>query len=94
MDCIEQPRFLLRKVHTNELFVESNGQRRLFAEECHLFPLVLFDRLFNGMNVVSSELIQPLHSILRSEPAIGIHTQFNLFFGEMLADMPHELELA
>ena len=54
---------------------------------------MLTDGLFDGMNVVTGELLQALRSLCWRETAIGVDTQLYLVLRKRFTDMTHEGEL-
>lgn len=91
-DGVEQSLFHRLHIDTDQFLIEGDRKRRFTTQLRHLRPLVLLDRLFDGVDIVLRQSLQATHRILRGEATIGIHTQFHLLLGKVLADMLDEVE--
>ena len=91
-DGIEQSLLHTSDIHTYQLLVQGDRKRSLATELSHLRPLMLLDRLFDGMNIILCQSLQLTHCILRQEASIGIYTQLNLLLGINIADALDEIE--
>ena len=90
---VEQGSLAARVVDADEFLVEGDGEGRGGTQTCHLFPLVLADRLLYAMQVVAGQFAQACLSLsVRSEGPVGIHSQGDAAGGALLTDAAYEAQ--
>ena len=89
---IEQSLLHASHIHANQLLIQGDGERSFPTELRHFRPLMLPDRLLDGMNIILSQSLQLTHGILWQKTTIGIHSQFYLFLGIDITNALDEIE--